>query len=46
MKFFAGMTVEEIANSLNIAVSTVHRDLQLAKVWLFRAIYDGQGHDT
>jgi RNA polymerase sigma-70 factor (ECF subfamily) len=42
MRFFAGLSIEEIAESLGVAVSTVHRDLQLAKVWLFRAIQDGK----
>ena len=40
------MTVEEIATSLNIAVSTVNRDLQLAKVWLFKAMYGDKGYDS
>ena len=42
MRFFAGLTVDEIAETLGVAVSTVHRDLHLAKVWLFRAIHDGK----
>jgi RNA polymerase sigma factor (TIGR02999 family) len=42
MRFFAGLTVDEIAETLDVAVSTVHRDLHLAKVWLFRAIHNGK----
>ena len=42
MRFFAGLTVDEIAETLGVAVSTVHRDLHLAKVWLFRAIHNGK----
>ena len=38
MRFFAGLSIEEIADSLGLAVSSVHRELHLAKVWLFRAI--------
>ena len=38
MRFFAGLSIEEIAQSLGLAVSTIHRELHLAKVWLFRAI--------
>ena len=36
--FFAGMTVEEIAKAMDIGASTVHRDLEFAKVWLAREI--------
>jgi RNA polymerase sigma factor (TIGR02999 family) len=42
MRFFAGLSIEEIAEALGLAVSTVHRDLHLAKVWLFRAMQDGR----
>src|SRR5215813_1813417 len=35
MRFFAGMSIEEIAATLDVAVSTVHRELHLAKLWLF-----------
>jgi RNA polymerase sigma-70 factor (ECF subfamily) len=36
--FFAGMTVEEIANTMDIGTMTVHRDLEFAKVWLTREL--------
>jgi RNA polymerase sigma-70 factor, ECF subfamily len=36
--FFAGMTVEEIANTMEIGTSTVQRDLDFAKVWLTREL--------
>ena len=42
MRFFAGLGIEEIAESLGLGVSTVHLELRLAKVWLFRAIHDGK----
>jgi len=42
LRFFAGLSVEEIAELQGVAVSTVHRDLKLAKVWLFRAIQEGK----
>ena len=38
MRFFAGLSIEEIAESQGLAVSTVHRDLHLAKAWLYRAM--------
>ena len=36
MKFFGGLTEEEIAFTLKVSVETVRRDWRLAKVWLFR----------
>lgn len=36
--FFGGMTVEEIAKIMDIGTSTVHRDLEFAKVWLAREL--------
>jgi len=34
MKFFGGLTVEEVAAVLNVSPQTVHRDWSLAKAWL------------
>ena len=36
MKFFGGMTIEEIAAALDLAAATVERDWAFAKVWLHR----------
>jgi DNA-directed RNA polymerase specialized sigma subunit len=36
--FFAGMTVEEIARTMEIGTSTVSRDLEFSKVWLAREL--------
>ncbi len=41
MRFFAGMTVEETADALQISVDTVKRDWQFAKLWLLRHL---EGH--
>jgi RNA polymerase sigma factor (TIGR02999 family) len=38
MRFFAGLTVEEVANVLDISVATVMRDWKLAKAWLLREL--------
>lgn len=38
MRFFAGMTVEEIAEALGVGSATVKRDWALARAWLFREI--------
>ena len=38
LRFFGGLTNEEIAESLNISTDTVMRDWKMAKVWLQRQI--------
>ena len=40
MRFFAGLTQEEIAEALNVSVPTVQRDWQTARAWLSRALSD------
>jgi RNA polymerase sigma factor (TIGR02999 family) len=35
LRFFAGMTVDEIASALEISPRTVKREWQLAKAWLY-----------
>jgi RNA polymerase sigma factor (TIGR02999 family) len=38
MRFFAGLTVEEIAAVLGVSTATVMRDWKLAKSWLLREL--------
>jgi RNA polymerase sigma factor (TIGR02999 family) len=38
MRFFAGLTVEEIAAVLDVSAATVMRDWKLAKSWLLREL--------
>ena len=38
LRFFAGLTVEETAEVLNVSAETVARDWRLAKVWLHREL--------
>ncbi|HUO33034.1 MAG TPA: ECF-type sigma factor [Bryobacteraceae bacterium] len=38
MLFFGGLTTEECAAALDISLSTLHRELKLAKAWLYRAL--------
>ena len=38
MKFFGGLSVQEIAEVLGISPDTVKRDWKLAKAWLFREL--------
>jgi len=42
LRYFGGLTVEETAEALKIAPSTVHRDFDLAKMWLLREL----GHSS
>jgi RNA polymerase sigma factor (TIGR02999 family) len=37
-RFFAGMTVPEIAEALDLSPATVKRDWQLARAWLNREL--------
>ena len=36
MRFFGGMTMEEIAAILDVSLSTVERDWRVARAWLYR----------
>ena len=38
MRFFAGLSVDEVAELLNVSRETVMRDWRLAKVWLLRQL--------
>jgi RNA polymerase sigma-70 factor, ECF subfamily len=38
MRFFAGLSVEEVAEVLGVSKETVMRDWRLAKVWLLREL--------
>lgn len=40
LKFFGGMTTEEIAIALGISVATVGRELRIAQAWLRREMLD------
>jgi len=39
--FFGGLTYEETAAALHISPATVHRELKLAKAWLYRELSCG-----
>jgi RNA polymerase sigma factor (TIGR02999 family) len=43
LRYFGGMTYDEIAANLNTSAATVHRDLRLARAWLLEEI-EGKGH--
>ena len=38
MRFYAGMSEEEIAEVLGVSTRTVLRDWKAARVWLFREL--------
>jgi len=38
MKFFGGLSTQEIAESLHVSEETVLRDWKLAKLWLLREL--------
>jgi len=46
MKFFGGLTNEEIAEVLNVTTRTVEREWRKAKAWLYRAISEGQTNEA
>lgn len=43
MRFFGGLSVEEVAEVLKVSEETVMRDWRLAKVWLLRELGRGGG---
>jgi RNA polymerase sigma factor (TIGR02999 family) len=42
--FFAGMTIEQIAEFMDIGATTVRRDLDFAKLWIARELGSIQSH--
>ena len=38
LRFFAGLSQEEVAEALNVSVGTVRRDWCMAEAWLFREL--------
>jgi RNA polymerase sigma-70 factor, ECF subfamily len=38
MKFFAGLTIDEIADNLGKSTATIERDWRFARSWLYKAI--------
>ncbi|MCA9022468.1 MAG: sigma-70 family RNA polymerase sigma factor [Planctomycetaceae bacterium] len=45
LKFFGGLTGEEIAEQLDISLRTVNNDWKFAKAWLYRALGPGTESD-
>ena len=38
LRYFAGLSMDEIAQALNVSVETVRRDLRMAEAWLHNAM--------
>jgi RNA polymerase sigma factor (TIGR02999 family) len=45
LRFFGGLTVEEIAAALGVSPETVHRDWKLARAWLIRELSHEPPHE-
>jgi RNA polymerase sigma factor (sigma-70 family) len=45
LRFFAGLTVDEIAGVTGVSPATVKRDWQVARAWLFDALSAGATAD-
>jgi RNA polymerase sigma factor (sigma-70 family) len=44
LRFFGGLTVEEIAAVLSVSAATVGRDWNMGKAWLSREMRRGKDH--
>jgi RNA polymerase sigma factor (TIGR02999 family) len=45
LRYFGGLTEEEVAEALGVSRSTVTREWHIAKGWLYRRITTGRGQD-
>ena len=43
LRFFGGLTLEEVGNALSLSVATVERDWQAARVWLYSRLTGESG---
>jgi len=43
LRFFAGLTVDEVAETLDVSARTVASEWRLARAWLSRALSDDEG---
>ena len=46
LRYFAGLSIEETAEVLNISPTTVRREWRRAKAWLYRAIAEGSDDEV
>jgi RNA polymerase sigma factor (sigma-70 family) len=38
LRYFAGLTMDEIAQAMNLSVESVRRDMRMAEAWLHHAM--------
>jgi RNA polymerase sigma factor (sigma-70 family) len=43
LRFFGGLSLEEVGNALGLSVATVERDWQTARVWLYTRLTGKSG---
>jgi len=43
LKFFGGLSMEEIGQALGVSLRTVHNDWAFARAWLYRSLAGGSG---
>ncbi len=46
MRFFGGLSPEEIAEALEISIPTVEREWRTARAWLHKALAPGHNHEA
>jgi RNA polymerase sigma-70 factor (ECF subfamily) len=46
MRYFGGLTEEEVAEVLKVSLRTVQQDWRLARLWLYRELRSGQVDDA
>ena len=46
LRFFGGMTIEEVAEVLDLSPRTVQREWRMARAWLRRQIFGDSSHDS
>jgi RNA polymerase sigma factor (TIGR02999 family) len=45
LRFFGGMTIEEVAEALDVSPRTVQREWRMARAWLRRQIFSEDSND-
>lgn len=45
LHYFGGLTYDEIARTLDISAATVHRDIRMARAWLYRELGNEEGSE-
>jgi RNA polymerase sigma factor (TIGR02999 family) len=46
LHYFGGLSYEEVAEALAVSPATVHRDLRVARAWLYKELRDGDAGTT